>query len=117
MSGLFKYLYALSAACFVGLGSGLLTITPYLIDRETEMMKLGSAYEQAAGVEYDDGFQCELGSTLYADCKVADYLASSNSILVSFFKLIGYSLFWFGTGAAALGLYFHLGESTNARAT
>ena len=106
MSEAYKYFYALSAACFVGVGSGLMTLVPYLFDREAEVIKVATSYEQRVGVEYDESFDCAIGEEHYAECKYADYMASSNATLVNFFKTLAYWLFAIGLLSAMLGFYY-----------
>jgi len=117
LPGLYRYLYGLAAACFLGLGSGFVTLAPYLIDRETEMMRVGSAYEQVTGIEFDEGFNCDLGRGHYAECKVADYMVASTSTLVTFYERLAYILFFVGSFSLGGGVYHHHKESKNVRAT
>lgn len=117
MSSLYKYLYAVSAGCFIGVGSGLITFMPYLFDREAEAIAVVTSYEQRTETEFNEGFECTIGQEHYAECQYANYLASSNSSLVSFCQKLAYCLVGFGALSAALGFHFHRRDAESDHST
>ncbi|MEM1404297.1 MAG: hypothetical protein AAGG55_13260 [Pseudomonadota bacterium] len=117
MSDLHKYLYAFAAACFIGVGSGFLTFMPYLFNREAEVITVVTAHEQRVGVEFGDGFECELGAEHYAECQYANYMARSNSTLAGFCQKLAYFLIGAGAFSAVIGFQFHRREAPSGHAT
>ena len=113
MHDIHKYLYALSAACFIGIGSGLLTLLPYALDYESKAIRAGAELEQTTGLKYEDGIECSEHPKIYADCYHATYLLTSNSSTAKFLQELAYFLVFVGFLAGVSGTYFHWRGSEN----
>jgi len=107
MEGIHKYLYAISAACFIGVGSALVTLTPYLIDYEAQAMKLGYELEQVTNSDYSKGIDCSEFPDIYAKCQYTKHLITSNTVHVGFFTDLAYFLIIIGSISIITGVYFH----------
>jgi ribonucleotide reductase alpha subunit len=107
MKDIYKYLYALSAACFIGVGSGLVTFLPYVFDYEAKAVKSANELEQEMGSDYSKNTDCHKFKNLYAKCEYTKYLLKTVKIMVRFFELIVYILLFLGFFSFLLGLYCH----------
>lgn len=108
MIDFYKVLYAISAACFIGLGSGLLTLLPYTMDYEAKAMIAGFELEQTTGLDYSKGIECNEFPNIHRDCNVATYLLKTNSTIISFLKFVAYLLLFLGIFTGAAGIWLHL---------
>lgn len=107
MHDLHKYLYALFAACFIGIGSGFVTLLPYVLDYESNAIRAGAELEQATGLDYEQGITCKDHPEIYADCYHTTYLLTTNTATVKILKNILYLLSLVGLFSGVFGLYFH----------
>ena len=107
MHDIHKYLYALFAACFIGIGSGFVTLLPYILDYESNAIRAGAELEQATGLDYEEGISCEDHPKIYADCYHATYLLNTNSATAKILQKILYLLSFVGVLSGVFGVYFH----------
>lgn len=107
MEDLHKFLYAISAACFIGIGSGLLTLTPYFLDYEARAMRAGYELEQVTSSDYSKGIDCKAYPEIYANCEYASYLLETNKRVIGALKKLAYFLFFVGVLSALFGLHLH----------
>tara|TARA_R110002072_G_scaffold302655_1_gene487100 strand:+ start:878 stop:1231 length:354 start_codon:yes stop_codon:yes gene_type:complete len=117
MHDIHKYLYALFAACFIGIGSGFVTLLPYVLDYESKAIRAGAELEQATGLDFEEGIECSDHPEVYADCYHAAYLLNSTKTTVELLLNIFYLLSSIGVLSGLLGVYFHCKnpESHNAQ--
>ncbi len=107
MQEVYKYLYALSAACFLGVGSGFVALTPFALGYEENAMKISFEFEQAIGAEYEDGFNCKAYPKILAQCKYAEHLMRTKIELIDLLMLLGKGLAYFGFIFLVAGIYVH----------
>lgn len=108
MQEIYKYLYALSAACFIGgVGSGFVTLTPFALEYEEKALKIGFEFEQTINAEYEDGFNCKAYPNMQAQCKYAEHLIRTKTELIELLMLLGRMLAVAGLAFFVIGMYFH----------
>ena len=72
-----KYLVAVFAACFIGIGSGFLTLAEYMFDRDKEAAKHTIEFETLTKTKVDKNTDCEKVESYREKCTYTMYLNES----------------------------------------
>lgn len=91
-----KYLLAVSAACFIGIGSGFLSLSQYMFERDKEAAKLSIEFEVLTDIKIDRKTDCENSGHYKERCMYALYLHKSNEGIMKAVEFIADCLKWIG---------------------
>lgn len=98
-----KYLLAAAAACFVGLGSGLISLYEPVMEYDRETYKLVFEVEESTGTPVRLDTDCASLNDSLAECKLAKHLLESVNAQEELFDRLFRTLLWGGFGLALIG--------------
>ena len=93
-----KYLLAVFAACFIGIGSGFLTLAEYMFERDKEAAKYSIEFEALTNIKIDKSTDCNKLENHREKCQFALYLRTSNEGIMKALEFIANILMYTGLG-------------------
>lgn len=106
MRNLYNYLYAVSAALFIGVGSSYVSLLPFYSHAEADARRAEYELEQKTGKD-SKGINCEEFPELHADCNYVKYLFEVHYSSLHFNLRLAQIMITAGVLLGALGIWLH----------
>ena len=107
MKEIYKYLYAVSAACMIGMGSGFISLSPYLLKYDKEVYHFVYEVEAALDYEMNKNTDCAILVANKSSCKEAVRLINGLENYLELLELIIHYLLVASLFTLIGGIMFH----------